>query len=58
MRNWVWLVAKSLGFKKTISEFSGFAFFFGQHKSVGRSRTLTVSADGQDRLIGEEMRYL
>ena len=35
----------------------GFAFSFGQQKSVGRSLTFKVSAYSQGRLIGEEIRY-
>ena len=37
----------------------GFAFFFfGQHKSVGRSWTIRVSAYSWDRHIGEEIQLL
>ena len=35
---------------------NGFAFSFGQHKSVGRSLTFRVSAYSRGRLIGEEIR--
>ena len=34
----------------------GFAFSFGQHKSVGRSRTFRVLASSRGRLISEEIR--
>ena len=33
-----------------------FAFFFGQHESVGRSLTFRVSVYSRDWLIGEEIR--
>ena len=36
----------------------GFAFSFGQHKSVGRSITFRVPAYSRGRLIGEEIRYI
>ena len=55
MRNGVRLIAKGLGFKIEFKiEFGGFTFF-GQHKSVGRSFTLRVSAYNQDRLVSEEI---
>ena len=33
----------------------GFAFSFGQHKSVGRSLTFRVLASSRGRLISEEI---
>ena len=34
----------------------GFAFSFGQHKSVGRSLTFRVLASSRGQLISEEIR--
>lgn len=53
MRNRVSLEQKVWD-SKAIAEFGGITFF-GQHKSVGRSFTLRVSAYNQDQLISEEI---
>ena len=47
MRNRVRLIAEGVGFKNNYCRIQWFSlFFFGQHKSVGRSLTFRVSAYG------------